>query len=94
MKPLHDRIIVERLEPETVTTSGIVIPDMATEKPDRGRIIAVGTGKYDDYGNIHPLEVKVGDLVLFGKYVGQAFKVDGKELLTMRESDIIGLIDE
>lgn len=94
MRPIHDRIIVERLKKETETSSGIVIPDMATEKPDRGKVIAIGQGKYDDYGNLHPLEVKVGDFVLFGRYSGQAFKIDNRELLTMRENDIIGFIDE
>lgn len=94
MKPLHDRIIVKRIEPETVTSGGIVIPDMATEKPDRGEVIAIGSGKYDDYGNIHPLEVKIGDLVLFGRHTGQAFKKDGIDYLTMREGDVIGLIEE
>lgn len=93
IRPLHDRVIVKRLEEERKTASGIVIPDAATEKPDQGEIIAVGTGKIGDDGKVRPMNVKVGDKVLFGKYSGQAFKMDGQELLTMREDDIIGVVE-
>jgi chaperonin GroES len=93
IRPLHDRVIVKRLEDERKTASGIVIPDTAAEKPDQGEIVAVGTGKLLDDGKVRPLAVKVGDRVLFGKYSGQAFKMDGVELLQMREEDIIGVIE-
>jgi len=90
---LHDRVIVKRLEEELKTASGIIIPDNAAEKPDQGEIMAVGTGKVLDDGKVRPLEVKVGDRVLFGKYSGQTVKVDGKELLVMREEDIMGVVE-
>ncbi len=93
IRPLHDRVIVRRLEEERKTTSGIVIPDSATEKPDQGEILAVGKGKVGDDGKLRELEVKVGDKVLFGKYSGQAVKVEGEELLVMREEDIMGVIE-
>ncbi len=93
IRPLHDRVIVKRLEEERKTASGIVIPDSATEKPDQGEILAVGKGKVADDGSIRALEVKVGDKVLFGKYSGQTVKVDGEELLVMREEDIMGVIE-
>ncbi|MEW6562205.1 MAG: co-chaperone GroES [Pseudomonadota bacterium] len=93
IRPLHDRVIVKRLEEERKTASGIVIPDAATEKPDQGEIIAVGNGKIGDDGKVRALDVKVGDRVLFGKYAGQNFKLDGQEYLTMREDDIIGVIE-
>ncbi len=93
IRPLSDRVIVERLEEERKTASGIVIPDAATEKPDQGKILAVGNGKVGEDGKLRPMNVKVGDKVLFGKYSGQAFKMDGKELLTMREDDIIGVVE-
>ena len=93
IRPLSDRVIVERLEEERKTASGIVIPDAATEKPDQGKILAVGNGKVGDDGKLRAMSVKVGDKVLFGKYYGQAFKLDGKELLTMREDDIIGVVE-
>ena len=93
VRPLHDRVIVKRLEEERKTASGIVIPDTAAEKPDQGEIIAVGKGKTNDEGTLRPLEVKVGDRVLFGKYSGQAFKMEGEEYLQMREDDIIGVIE-
>ena len=92
IRPLHDRIIVKRLEEERKTASGIVIPDTAAEKPDQGEVKAVGKGKKTDDGKIIPLDVKVGDRVLFGKYSGQTVKVDGDELLVMREDDIMGVI--
>ena len=92
IRPLHDRVIVKRLDQERKTASGIVIPDNAAEKPDQGEIIAVGPGKRDDNGKIVALDVKVGDKVLFGKYSGQTVKVDGEELLVMREEDIMGVV--
>jgi chaperonin GroES len=92
IRPLHDRVIVKRLEEERKTASGIVIPDNAAEKPDQGEVLAVGNGKVGDDGKVRPLEVKVGDRVLFGKYSGQAVKVEGEELLVMREEDIMGVI--
>lgn len=93
IRPLHDRVIVRRLEEERKTASGIVIPDTVTEKPDQGEIIAAGKGKVGDDGNIRALEVKVGDKVLFGKYAGQAVKIQGEEYLVMREEDIMGVIE-
>ena len=93
IRPLHDRVIVKRMEEERKTASGIVIPDAAAEKPDQGEIVAVGNGKIGDDGKLRPMNVKVGDRVLFGKYSGQAFKMDGQELLTMREDDIIGVVE-
>ena len=92
IRPLHDRVIVKRLEEERTTASGIVIPDSATEKPDQGTVQAVGNGKILEDGSVKKLDVKVGDKVLFGKYAGQAVKVDGEELLVMREEDILSLI--
>jgi chaperonin GroES len=93
IRPLHDRVIVKRLEEERKTASGIVIPDSAAEKPDQGEILAVGKGKVADDGSLRALEVKVGDKVLFGKYSGQTVKVEGEELLVMREEDIMGVIE-
>ncbi|HCI13397.1 MAG: co-chaperone GroES [Gallionellales bacterium GWA2_60_142] len=93
IRPLHDRVIVKRVEEVRTTASGIVIPDAATEKPDQGEVVAVGNGKIGDDGKVRPMNVKVGDKVLFGKYSGQAFKMDGIELLQMREDDIIGVIE-
>ncbi len=93
IRPLHDRVIVKRLEEERKTASGIVIPDTATEKPDQGEVIAVGPGKRDDNGKQITLDVKVGDKVLFGKYSGQTVKVSGEELLVMREEDIMGVVE-
>ncbi len=92
LRPLHDRVIVERLEQETKTASGIVLPDAAAEKPDQGKVVAVGNGKILDDGKVRPLDVKVGDKVLFGKYSGQAVKVDGKEVLVMCEDDIMAIV--
>ncbi len=94
IRPLHDRVIVKRMEEERKTASGIVIPDTATEKPDQGEVIAVGAGKKDDKGNHIAMDVKVGDRILFGKYSGQTVKVDGEELLVMREEDIMGVIEK
>lgn len=93
IRPLHDRVIVKRLESERMTAAGIVIPDSAGEKPDQGEVLAVGPGKRDDAGKIIPMDVKVGDRVLFGKYAGQTVKVDGEELLVMREEDIMGVLE-
>ena len=93
IRPLHDRVIVKRLEEERKTASGIVIPDAAAEKPDQGEILAVGKGKRDDNGKHIALDVKVGDKVLFGKYAGQTVKVQGEELLVMREEDIMGVVE-
>ena len=93
IRPLHDRVIVKRLEEERKTASGIVIPDAAAEKPDQGQIIAVGKGKILENGEIRALDVKVGDRVLFGKYSGQTVKVDGEELLVMREEDLMGVVE-
>ena len=93
IRPLHDRVIVKRLEEERKTASGIVIPDAAAEKPDQGLILAVGPGKRDENGKQVALDVKVGDRVLFGKYAGQTVKVDGDEVLVMREEDIMGFVE-
>ena len=93
IRPLHDRVIVKRLEEERKTASGIVIPDAAAEKPDRGEVLAVGNGKIQEDGKVRPMSLKVGERVLFGKYSGQAVKVDGEELLVMREEDIMGVIE-
>jgi chaperonin GroES len=93
IRPLHDRVIVKRMEEERRTASGIVIPDTATEKPDQGEIVAVGPGKRDDAGKLIEMGVKVGDRVLFGKYAGQTVKMDGQELLVMREEDIMGVVE-
>lgn len=93
IRPLHDRVIVKRLEAETTTASGIVLPDSAGEKPDQGVVLAVGPGKRDDSGKIIPMDVKVGDNVLFGKYSGQTVKVSGEEVLVMREEDIMGILE-
>lgn len=93
IRPLHDRVIVKRLEEERKTASGIVIPDAAAEKPDQGEILAVGKGKILESGDVRPMDIKVGDRVLFGKYAGQTVKVDGEELLVMREEDIMGVVE-
>jgi len=93
LRPLHDRVIVKRLDSERKTSSGIVIPDNAAEKPDQGEILAVGAGKVGDDGKVRPLGVKVGDKVLFGKYSGQSVKVDGEEMLVMREEDIMAVVE-
>lgn len=93
IRPLHDRVIVKRLEEERKTASGIVIPDAAAEKPDQGEVLSVGPGKRDENGKHVTLDVKVGDRILFGKYAGQTVKVDGEELLVMREEDIMGIVE-
>ena len=94
LRPLHDRVIVKRIESETTTASGIVIPDNAAEKPDQGEVLAVGPGKQDDDGDRIALSVKVGDRVLFGKYSGQTVKVDGEELLVMKEDDLFAVVEQ
>ncbi|AJF05519.1 co-chaperone GroES [Geoalkalibacter subterraneus] len=93
IRPLQDRIIVERVEEETTTASGIIIPDTAKEKPQEGKVIAVGNGKKTEDGKVIPLDVKVGDKVLFGKYAGTEIKIKGKEYMMMREDDILGIIE-
>jgi chaperonin GroES len=93
IRPLHDRVIIKRLDEERKTASGIVIPDSAAEKPDQGEVIAVGSGKLMDDGGIRAVQVKAGDRVLFGKYAGQTVKVDGQELLVVREEDILGVVE-
>jgi chaperonin GroES len=94
LRPLHDRVIVKRLEQETKTASGIFIPDNAAEKPDQGEVLAVGPGKRNEKtGDFIVLNIKVGDRVLFGKYSGQTVKVDGDELLVMREEDLFAVVD-
>jgi len=93
LRPLHDRVIVRRMEEERTSAGGIVIPDSATEKPSKGEVIATGNGKILDNGDTRALDVKVGDKVLFGKYSGNEVKVDGEELLVMREEDIMAVIE-
>ena len=93
LRPLHDRVIVKRMEEERTSPGGIVIPDTATEKPIRGQVLAVGNGKILDSGEIRALDVKVGDKVLFGKYSGTEVKVAGEDLLVMREDDIMAVIE-
>ena len=93
IRPLHDRVIVKRIDEERKTASGIVIPDTAAEKPDQGEVLAVGKGKKTDDGKLIALDVKVGDKVLFGKYSGQTVKVKGDELLVIREEDVMGVVE-
>ena len=93
IRPLHDRVILKRMEEETTSAGGIVIPDSAAEKPQRGEVVAAGTGKRLESGEIIPLDVKIGDTVLFGKYSGTEVKVEGDDLLVMREEDIMGVIE-
>ena len=93
IRPLHDRVIVKRFEEETKTAGGIVLPGSAAEKPSQGKVLAVGKGKPLDNGTVRALEVKVGDTVLFGKYSGNEVKVDGDDLIVMREEDILGIIE-
>jgi chaperonin GroES len=92
-RPLHDRVVVRRIEGDTKTAGGIIIPDTAKEKPQEGEIIAVGPGARDESGKIVPLDVKSGDRILFGKWSGTEVKIDGEELLIMKESDIMGVIE-
>jgi chaperonin GroES len=93
-RPLHDRVVVKRVDSETKSAGGIIIPDTAAEKPQQGEIIAVGPGGRDESGKLTPLDVKKGDKVLFGKWSGTEVKIDGKELLIMKESDIMGILDK
>ena len=93
IRPLHDRVVVERIDAETKSAGGIVIPDNAAEKPDQGEVLAVGPGKKNDKGEISAVGVKVGDRVLFGKYSGQTVKVDGDELLVMKEDDLFAVVE-
>ena len=92
IRPLHDRVVVKRMEEERKSAGGIVIPDTAGEKPDQGEVIAVGNGKILEDGKVRPLDVKVGDRILFGKYSGTAVKIEGTEYLVMREDDIMGIV--
>ena len=94
IRPLHDRVIIQRLEAETKSSGGIVIPDSAAEKPIRGKVMAVGKGKILENGDVRPLDLKVGDHVLFGKYSGTEVKVDGDEYLVMREEDVMAVIEK
>ena len=94
IRPLHDRVIVKRTEEERTSPGGIVIPDSAAEKPSKGKIIAIGNGKLLDSGKLRPLDLKVGDEVLFGKYSGTEIKIDGDDLLVMREDDIMVVIEK
>lgn len=93
LRPLHDRLVVKRMEEERTSPGGIVIPDSATEKPSKGEVIAVGNGKVNDNGEVRPVDVKVGDTILFGKYSGTEVKVDGDDLLVMREDDVMAVIE-
>jgi chaperonin GroES len=93
IRPLYDRVVIKRVEQQRKTASGIVIPDTAAEKPEQGEVVAVGSGKVLQDGTVRALEVKVGDQVLFGKYAGQTVKIDGEELLVMREDDVMGIVE-
>lgn len=93
LRPLHDRVVVKRMEEERTSPGGIVIPDSATEKPIKGEVLAVGNGKVSESGDVRPLDLKVGDTVLFGKYSGTEVKVDGEDLLVMREDDVMAVIE-
>ena len=92
IRPLHDRVIVKRLESENVSAGGIVIPDSAAEKPVQGKVVAVGKGKILEDGNVRPLDVKVGDKILFGKYSGTDIKIDGEEVLILREDEVLAIV--
>ena len=93
VRPLHDRVLVKRIEEKEVVKGGIIIPDTAKEKPQEGKVVAVGKGKTTEEGKVIPLDVKVGDKILFGKYSGTEVKIDGEEHLIMREEDILGIIE-
>ena len=93
IRPLHDRVVVRRLDEEKTTAGGIALPDSATEKPMEGEVLSVGNGKISENGDVRPLDVKAGDKVLFGKYSGTEVKVDGEELLIMREDDIMAIVE-
>ena len=94
IRPLHDRVVIKRMEEERTSSGGIVIPDSATEKPMRGEVISIGKGKVSETGELRPLDVKPGDELLFGKYSGTEIKIDGVDLLVMREDDIMGVLDK
>jgi chaperonin GroES len=93
-RPLHDRVVIKRLDSETKTSGGIIIPDTAAEKPQQGEVVAVGPGSRDDSGKLIAIELKKGDRVLFGKWSGTEVKIDGQELLIMKESDIMGVLEK
>jgi chaperonin GroES len=93
IRPLHDRVIIRRIEEEKTTASGLIIPDSATEKPSKGEVLAIGKGKTTDAGSVISLEVKVGDTVVFGQYAGSEINSNGESLLVMREDDIVAIID-
>lgn len=93
IRPLHDRVIVRRMEEETTTSGGIVLPGSATEKPDQGEVLAIGKGKILENGDVRPMDLQVGDKVLFGKYSGTEVKIDGETIMVMREEDIMGVIE-
>jgi chaperonin GroES len=93
-RPLHDRVLVRRIDAEEKSAGGIIIPDTAKEKPSQGEVVAVGPGRRDDNGKLVPIDLRVGDRVLFGKWSGTEVKIDGEELLIMKESDVMGIIDE
>ena len=92
-RPLHDRVVLKRIEADSKTTGGIIIPDTAQEKPSQGEIVAVGPGGRDEAGKLTPIDLKVGDIVLFGKWSGTEVKIDGQDLLIMKESDIMGVLE-
>ena len=92
-RPLHDRVVLKRIEADSKTTGGIIIPDTAQEKPSQGKIVAVGPGGRDEAGKLTPIDLKVGDIVLFGKWSGTEVKIDGQDLLIMKESDIMGVLE-
>jgi chaperonin GroES len=94
LRPLQDRVLIRRVEPETKTPGGILIPDTAQEKPAEGEVVAVGPGIRDEHGKLHPLDVKAGDRVLFGKWSGNEIKLDGEELMIMKEADLMGVVDQ
>jgi chaperonin GroES len=93
MRPLRDRIVVERIEEQEQRVGGIIVPDTAKEKPQQGRVVAVGTGRVNDKGDVFPLDVAAGDVVLFGKYGGSEIKIDGKEYLILREEEVLGVVE-
>ena len=93
-RPLHDRVLIQPLEQDSKTKGGIIIPDTAKEKPVEGKVVAVGPGARDESGKLHPLDIKVGDLVLYGKWSGTEVKVDGEDLLIVKESDVMGVIEQ
>jgi len=92
-RPLHDRVVLERIEPDEKSSGGIIIPDTAQEKPSQGEVVAVGPGARDEAGKLIPIDIKVGDRVLFGKWSGTEVKIDGRDLLIMKEADIMGVLD-